>query len=82
MAGTYQAMVLVPEGGIAAVELGLQGTTDLYFPVSIPTTARGQPRMRTESPTEFVIIGVAIALAGVAAILIARRRVATELLAR
>jgi hypothetical protein len=38
--------------------------------------------MRTESPTEFVIIGVAIALAGVAAILIARRRVATELLAR
>jgi len=72
--GEYEATLIVPEGGISAVEVGLSGTTDIYFqvvPSTIPASSPLAPR--TESFSSLAIIGTVTAIAG-AALLIGKRR--------
>jgi hypothetical protein len=73
--GDYEATVIVPDGGISAVEVGLSGTTDIFFPVVAPTAPSPAvpPAPRSELPWNTVLIGVAAALAGAAALFISRR---------
>ena len=72
--GEYEATVIVPEGGISAVEVGLSGTTDIYFEVVQATTPASTPLApRTQSLSSVAIIATAIAIVG-AALLIRTRR--------
>jgi hypothetical protein len=74
--GEYEATVIVPDGGVSAVEIGLSGTTDIFFPVispAAPSTAT-PPAPRSEVPWNIAFVGVAVALIGAAALLMSRRR--------
>ncbi len=73
--GEYEATIVVPAGGTWIVEVGLSGTTDVYFPVVPSTVVATSSAPRTTPPQELAIIGAAIALAGAAALIAARRGV-------
>ena len=64
--GEYAADVVVPQGGIGALEIGLSGTTDVLFPVvgvGLPATstsvdaAGGSPRIAWP-----LVLGIVVAL--------------------
>jgi hypothetical protein len=60
MAGLYEATVVVPDGGIAQIEVGLSGTTDIFFPVVpylIPR-AHAAP-VKDEPPVAATLVAIA-----------------------
>lgn len=86
--GDYSATVVVPKGGIGDLEIGLVGwqsgvngtrRADAIFPITndpLPGTARGSPATAPDdsSPNWFaVLVGLALALALLAAALMRRR---------
>jgi len=68
--GEYAADVVVPQGGIGALEIGLSGTTDVFFPVVgfvLPPTSTGVvPGGSAQIPWPLVLGGVVALLALVA----------------
>jgi hypothetical protein len=80
--GRYDAQVAVPAGGIAAVEIGLRGTTDVLFPLrNDPLRAGGDSGSGSSSwvwPAAPVTLGVTLVLAVALAL---RRRRATARIA-
>ena len=74
--GRYDAQVAVPAGGVGAVEIGLRGTTDVFFPLrNDPLRAGGDAGSGSSAwvwPAAPVTLGVALALA--AALALRRRR--------
>ncbi|HEV8654555.1 MAG TPA: hypothetical protein VGR85_03475 [Candidatus Limnocylindria bacterium] len=75
--GEYEATIVVPAGGTWVVEVGLSGTTDIFFPVVPSTVIATSTAPRNELPPDLAvtIIGTAIALAGAIALIAARRTI-------
>lgn len=76
--GEYEATIVVPAGGIWVVEVGLSGTTDIFFPV-VPSTRIATPTAPlSQPPQDLAIIGTVLALAGAVALIAARRGVVSS----
>jgi len=78
--GEYAAEVVVPQGGIGALEIGLSGTTDVFFPVVgfvLPptSTAVNAPSGSAQIPWPLVLGGVVALLALVATAARSRDRI-------
>jgi hypothetical protein len=72
--GEYDATVVVPEGGIGEIEIGLSGTTDVFFPVVVATASPPPSPSRTDRRANQGPIGALIGLVVAATCVIAYRR--------
>jgi hypothetical protein len=71
--GEYEATILVPDGGIGGIEIGVSGTSDAYFPVVVgsPTAAPAAPR--TQPLLGLASLAALIGLVVIAGLFAARR---------